>query len=465
MLRELQGGLSHMPAKIFRNGMDGLEFLNRGTEDVARFATYMTSRQKGRSVARSINDAKEVTLNFNRKGSGEYGAKWMRFLYVFFNACMQSISNAGRLVKNNPIKASIAMSTFAGAGFLLPMASCLLAAITGGDDDDDSYWDLPEWTRRNNLVFYIPTPGKFLTIPISHELRPFYGMGEIAFSIMCGKETIEDGIWKAIEGFSGLLPFDFTGNGGDAVVNFSPSLAQPAVQAARNTDYFGKPIYKDTPWNKNEPEWTKAYKGTSPTLVDMTRKLSEAVSTTDGYGVVSYPEHWYTGDINPAVVEHLLESYTGGLGKAVNGFAKTVSMIRNEDVRELRNVPVARKFLQSADERAKERRFSDMYFDLSEEYQESKEYLRKLTKLDRDGVTGAADRVTRWLGTDAGKRHLKLDREFKRIKRMEREMERAETDETSLKLYRQKMDSLKHELVKMASKPAEEATVENRIAG
>ena len=50
--------------------IDRLEDFNRWAEDISRFTTYMTSRQMGRSITESVNDAKEVTVNFNKKGAG-----------------------------------------------------------------------------------------------------------------------------------------------------------------------------------------------------------------------------------------------------------------------------------------------------------------------------------------------------------------------------------------------------------
>lgn len=444
-LREAQGGMSSLPKKAWRGFWNGVEFMNRSAEDTTRFAVFMTSRQQGRSVSRSIHDAKEITVNFNKKGSGAWGARTLNFLYVFFNAAMQAVANAGRLVYHNPGKATTAMGIFMASGFVLPMISSVLAGLCG-DGDDDDYWNLSEWVRRNNLVIYIPFTKKYMTIPIAHELRPFYGIGEIAYSVMCGKETAEDGLWKAVEGFSGLLPIDYTGNGGNLKANFSPTIAQPIVQVDENIDYFGKPIYKKTPWNTAEPEWTKAYKGTSGLLVDVSRILSEAGSTTDEYGVVSYPTHWYSGDINPAVVEHLLESYTGGLGKTVNGIGKTISMLWNEDARELRNAPVVRKLIQSSDEKAEERRFSNDYFNLRTEYEESKAYLRKLGNLDEDGIFGVANRVDRWLDTDAGRRHILLDEYFRELRRYQRELDSEDSDSIR-SLIQHDIDSVKHELV------------------
>lgn len=57
--------------------MKGAEYLSRCTEDWVRFAVFLTSRQTGRSMEQSIMDAKDVTVNFNRKGAGSKSAgKW-----------------------------------------------------------------------------------------------------------------------------------------------------------------------------------------------------------------------------------------------------------------------------------------------------------------------------------------------------------------------------------------------------
>lgn len=448
-LREAQGGVEHLPKKAWRSFWNGVEFMNRAAEDTTRFGVYMTSRQSGRTISRSISDAKEITVNFNRKGSGAWGARQLNFLYVFFNACMQAMANAGRLVKNNPVKSSVAMASFLSAGFLVPMVSAIFASLFG--DEEDDYWNLPEWVRRNNICIYVPFTKKWLTIPIAHELRPFYGIGEIAYSTMNGKETTEDAVLKGVESFSGIMPIDWTGNGGDNVVNFAPTIVQPLVQVERNVDYFGKPIYKKTPWNENDPEWSKAYKGTNGLLVDVSKMLSEAGATTDEFGVTSYPQHWYSGDINPAIVEHLLESYSGGVGKTVNGFGKTISMLRNEDARELRNVPVVRKFLQSSDERAVERRFSNEYFKLRTEYEDSQQYYRKLCENARqDSVLGAAGKISKWLESEQGQRHMMLRSYMLQINRIENDIKQSQNEEFSVQL-RERADSLKKELVQKAA--------------
>ena len=57
-------------AQIWGGLNDAVDFANRAVENSARFAAYVTSRKSGRSVGRSVYDAKEISVNFNRKGSG-----------------------------------------------------------------------------------------------------------------------------------------------------------------------------------------------------------------------------------------------------------------------------------------------------------------------------------------------------------------------------------------------------------
>ena len=345
-------GKRGMTKKVWNGVFDAIEFMNRSAENMTRFAVYVTSREMGRDQARAAHDAKEITVNFNKKGSGELGARYLGGLYVFMNACIQSMANFARLTGKHPVKMTGTLVTMAGLGFMLPMLNRMLAEAMG---DDDEYWNLPEWVRRNNLVFRIPGTNKFITLPISHELRPFYGIGEIAYSVMNEKEDAKEGLGKAVLGFSGMSPINFTGNGGNVAVNLTPSAFQPVAQLVANVDYFGKPIFKDADYLEDYPEYTKAYKGTSPMLVSGTEFLNRV---SGGDAVVKGD-----ADLNPDVIEHLVESYFGGAGKTVNKAIKGFSMIWDEDTREVRNIPIVNKFLQTAEERTSGSSVNKDYFE------------------------------------------------------------------------------------------------------
>lgn len=391
-------GKSSITQKAWNGLWNSVEFLNRSAEDTTRFMVYMTSRQMGRDVAHSIYDAKEITVNFNKKGSGGLGASVMNFSYIFFNAAIQSVANFGKLMAKHPAKTTMALTIFSSAGFLVPMMNLAIQALLGGDDDDNGYWDLPEWVRRNNLVLYVPwSENGYMTLPLPHEMRPFYSMGEIAYSVLAGKENIEDGLSKAATGFSSMLPIDLTGNGGNVAVSLTPTIGQPFAQIIANKDYFGKPIYRKHTWNEMDPEWTKAYKSTAPWLVDGTRWLNEI---TGGNNVDAG-----TININPALIEHLFESYFGGVGKTLNKTQKTLEMLWNEDLQECRNVPVISSFYQTADERTTGSQINREYSKAVDEMEDVQHSLSGYKNQVRVGNIEYAEKIDELINSEVFKRY------------------------------------------------------------
>ena len=400
-------GKSSITKKAWNGLWDSVEFLNRSAEDTTRFMVYMTSRQMGRDVAQSVYDAKEITVNFNKKGSGGLGAKYMNFAYIFFNAAIQSVANFGKLMEKHPAKTTMALTLFSSAGFLVPMMNLAIQALLGGDDDDNSYWDLPEWVRRNNLVLYVPwSENGYMTLPLPHEMRPFYSMGEIAYSVLAGKENVEDGLSKAATGFSSMLPIDLTGNGGNVTVSLTPTIGQPFAQIIANTDYFGKPIYRKHTWNEMDPEWTKAYKSTAPWLVDGTRWLNEITGGNNvDKGWIDKPLLGKVSLNNPALIEHLFESYLGGVGKTLNKTQKTLEMLWNEDLREWRNVPVISSFYQTAGERTTGSKVNREYYDAVDEMKGVQHSLSGYKNQVRMGNIEYAEKIDELINSEVFKRY------------------------------------------------------------
>lgn len=415
-----QGQVMKVSTKVWNGIWDGIEYMNRCAEDATRFSVYMTSRQMGRSVERSISDAKEITVNFNRKGSGGFGARLMNFAYIFFNAAVQSLANAGKILYEHPMKALAALGTFSAAGFMAPLLAQAIISAFGGDDD--AYWDLPEWVRRNNFVFYIPwSDNKFLIIPISQELRPFYAMGEIAMSVLMGKEEVLDGLKSAAGSFMDLLPIDFMGNGGNLAISLTPTVAQPFAQLVANTDYFGSPIYRRNDYNKLDPAWTKAYKGTSPMLVNASKWLNEVTGGDD------VKRGWIDPVNNPAVIEHLFEGYLGGAGKTLNKAAKTFSMIWNPDMRDIRNVPIASTFIQeSDDERVAGNQLNREYFKLMDEFRETSHTVSGYKKKARMGSMEYADKLNEFMETPDFERYSKARGYVNTISKLRQALKRAQ---------------------------------------
>lgn len=374
-----------------------LDLMNRSVENCARFAAYVTSREMGRSVDRSIYDAKEISVNFNKKGSGgtmaqknrtllgKIGAHtsgWGRLLYVFWNAGIQGMTNYGRAAKRNPAKATAAATALFSLGWVIP----LLAQAGGGDDDDkNAYYNLPSYIRRSNICFRAGE--QWVTIPLPIEYRAIYGLGELAYGAISGNERYSDDelCLEVMAQFSQLLPIDML-EGGGGLSPFIPSAAKPAVEAyVMNKSWTGLPIYKDTGYNKDDPEWTKAYKNADQHLVKASRWLNE----------VSGGDDFKKGriDINPAKVEYLLNGMFGGMVSFPSKVVKTVETIGGSREFEWRNIPFANRVIRSGDERTANRRLKSDYYKYKKEAMDAKRLARKYESRGQEGFMEYAEKA------------------------------------------------------------------------
>ena len=346
-----------------------IDYANRCAEDMARFAVYVTSRESGRSVERSISDAKNVSVNFNTKGAGrKYGANFFRTFYLFFNAGVQGLSNFVSLAKKNPKKFSVAMSVIFLSGVVVPMLNALISDAIGGDDDE--YLDLPDWVRRNNIV--IGGGGFYLTIPLGIEMRALYGMGGIIYDWSAGRMKHKNVGLEMLEQVASMLPLDISAGGdgwGGVVEALTPDLLAPIMQVVRNRDFTGKPIYRNYDYNKLYPGYAKAYAGTNKALVKSTELLNDITGgDLATRGAIN---------LNPAVIEHLVQGYFGGALTFWNEVFKTVSMAWDEDARELNNVPILNVFLQHNGERTASSYDNDVFYHYKDEADETEIRLRE----------------------------------------------------------------------------------------
>ena len=362
------------------------EDLNRAVENVARFSAYVASRDEGRSIDRSIYDAKEISVNFNKKGAGSkfynaYGQTFLgksgalvsgagRSFYVFWNAAVQGLSNYGRAVKKHPYKGMAHAATFFTLGVVIP----LMAYMNGSGDGDDDYWDLPEYVRRSNICFNAGD-GTWVTIPLPQEMRAVYGLGELAVSTISGKEHRDNiELTKAmVEQVTQVLPLDLM-EGGGGLRALYPSFVKPLVEASDNVGWTGMPIYKDTPYNKSDPEWTKAYRSANSGIVWLSKTLNELTGGDDyKSGMV---------DINPAQVEYILKGYFGGAWSFANKLAKSGEMIVGDRSFEWNNIPLANRVIKTSDERTKFRNTNNEYYKYKKEAEDVKKLERRYEKSD-----------------------------------------------------------------------------------
>ena len=418
------------PVKVGHTIMDGIEFLNRAIEDSNRFAVYMTSIQYGRSIDEAVNDAKDVTLNFNRKGTGEYGWQMIRNLYLFINPAVQSLQTLGALVKHHPFKFTAVTAAWLASGVLVPIVNAALMSLLGGDDDKDKYWQFSKWDRRNNAIMWIPFTNEYVKIPLAQEFRAFYGIGDMIASKMMGGELAEETWSQYAEDMLGqvvdMLPLDPTGYDGNIAVSLMPNAIRPVFELAFNVDFTGKPLFKDTEYNKYDPNFTKAYVGTPDWLVRASRMMN---SIGNDYPDVQQNKWDALGNPryslnNPAVVDHVLSSYLGGaytMGSQVLGLL-TKSLNDKKEIK-MADIPVLSKFVSNPDDRPVSKKQGDEFWDKKEFYDRAVNTISKLKKQAK--IDGDYSLLERFYGSEEYKKYKLYEKDVNDYKEA-RKKERAE---------------------------------------
>lgn len=431
------------PVKVGHTIMDSIEFLNRMIEDSNRFAVYMTSIQYGRSIDEAVNDAKDVTLNFNRKGTGEHSWQTIRNLYLFINPAVQSLQTLGALAKHHPFKFTAVTASWLASGVLVPIVNVALmqlgAAFLGGDGDDDKdwykdiskkYWQFSKWDRRNNFIMWVPTTHEFVKIPLAQEFRAFYGLGDMIASKMMGGELAEES-WEdygldLVGQVVDMLPLDPTGYDGNIAVSLMPNAIRPVFELAFNVDFTGKPLFKDTEYNKYDPNFTKAYVGTPDWLVRASRMMN---SIGNDYPNVQQNKWDALGNPrynlnNPAVVDHVLSSYLGGaytMGSQVLGLL-TKSLNDRKEIK-VADIPLVSKFVSNPDDRPVSKKQGDEFWDKKEYYDRASNTISKLKKQAK--IDGDYSLLERFYGSEEYKTYKLYEKDVKDYKEA-RKKERAE---------------------------------------
>ena len=261
---------------------DGIEFAGQSAELVNRFAAYKTSREMGRPISRSVRDAKEITVNFNRKGAGMKTAKVNRSTegkgliagfrpidlvaclsqlgrshIIFWNANMQGKRRTYLNFKEHPVKTTITLvanNLVLGAVVLPFLNNVVMPALydlvgwSSGDDDEDYYDALTDWERTKNLCLRLPH-GYWLKIPMAPDMSPWLSMGDAIGGSLAGKrELTYSDFAKSLVDVASPIAINWSYGSKHFGLNFVPSVAQPYLQNMMNINFMGNPINK-TPFN------------------------------------------------------------------------------------------------------------------------------------------------------------------------------------------------------------------------
>lgn len=377
--------------------------INEVAENIARFATYCASRDSNRSIIRSVYDAKEVSTNFNRHGSGDaiksfkngemtgskaaarwaYGftASYLRHCSMFFNAGIQSTNLLVKNLKNHPVGTSINMLAIPFAlGALAALGNNVL--IASEDEKDrkgvkDPYGELPDYVRRNNLCIY-KGGGQFVTIPLAIELRAFYGLGDLAAGLTFSPNVSgqKNPALDAVGCMSQLVPvMDYLGNSSagkeplnETIKAISPSALSLFVEWELNTDWKGAPIERRGDWNENSPAWQRAYKGVPDGYMAVNKWVNAQTNDVAKGNEDMLGNSFLDMVTNPSMLNH----YIGGLGGGAATFTeRAIGVIKHGKETETKDIPFLRSLLYTPSEQSSLQRTKSKWYNYKDEMEKT----------------------------------------------------------------------------------------------
>ena len=375
----LSNSLTARAGRAGRSFWNAYMGINEHLEDMSRFAAYAAARKMGLGITEATHRAKSITVNFNKRGTGNSPMyQFLSTLYLFFNANLQGVALTGKMFRDHPKRAA---AWSIGLILLQPLMTLLYTALAnpGGDDDDEDEEDKGEtlqekydrlplkdvnpFLRQSNLC--IPMgEGKLLKVPLGPEMRALNGIGVTLSDMLMGRATSGDVALATIDGalnsssigldasISSLANANELAERGEngalytALRGAVPSALQPFGDIAANRDWSGRRIYGESVYHRGTPSYLYADKSTP-------RWMTNAAA---GWNTMLYGQgdkhigEVSTGllSVNPSSVNYLAERYLGGILEFVTDINRATDMLTDKNEgsvsQALGQAPVTRRF-------------------------------------------------------------------------------------------------------------------------
>ena len=304
-----------------RETLGWLSDFNDSMENAVRLSAYKTALDSGMSKEEAASLAKNLTVNFNRKGqvATQAGA-----LYAFFNAAVQGTARLAQTLRG-PAGRKIVVG-----GLMLGGIQALMLAAAGFDDEEP-----PEFVRERNFIIPIGG-GKYIAVPypLGYNVIPNTSRVITQWWLSGFKNTPE-----RIANLTGsiLEAFNPLGNAGWSVQTIAPTVADPLVALAENKDWTGKPIARED-FSGLDP--TPGYTRSRDSANWLSVKIAEYLNYASG-GTKYQP-----GYISPTAdqLEYLVGQVTGGLGRETLKAAETVEKTITGEELPPYKIPLAGRF-------------------------------------------------------------------------------------------------------------------------
>ncbi len=298
-------------SKVAHAVVDWLSDYNETMENAVRLAAYQVALDKGMNKERAASLAKNLTVNFNRKGrqAREIGA-----LYAFFNAAIQGTVRMAETLKG-PMGRKIMYG-----GVMLGAVNAMIgmAVMGGGDADEPDRWEqVPEFIKERSIVIPLGRQD-YLSIPMPLGFHVLPNIGRLAVEFAMGGKDKTAGrqLGKLLQVLADAFnPLGGSQNLGQMV---APTVIDPIVALMQNRDWTGKPIYRE---NNNPLDPQPGHKMAKDFASTPSRAIAEAINKITG-GTDYRPGAWSP---TPEQLDYVIGQLTGGLGRELLKVNQTIS--------------------------------------------------------------------------------------------------------------------------------------------
>ena len=398
--------------RVVRKTLKWLENINAAGENAFRFATYMAVINGGGTRKEAVSAAKNVTVNFNRKG--EMGAA-LGAMYLFFNPAIQGTASIAHAhFKGKHKKQAWALSAeIMTAGFLY-------ALVNGGADDDE--WEgVEEWEKERHIM--VKTSDGWLKIPLPYGHGWFWSTGRHMADLLKGESDGEAASLRIAASF--VEEFTLFGpalNGGDLdaenMLFLAPTVIQIAGAPAVNQTSMGRDVYPEMSWDDSAPDHQKMYRNTRGSIAEM---VSSSLNSMTGGDDVRGGR----ADVSPETLKYYWRTFTGGAGAFFSDSLNLPVLIAQgvgpKDL-ESNEIPMLRRFYRGTGVRDSRAR----YYQATESARTALAEFDRAKRMDKQGEDAELELTKKYgLGQLDLVRIGKMAERFSKVIRLKREAQVA----------------------------------------
>lgn len=322
-----------------------IESANTTVENGVRLSSYIALRKAGVSEAKAAFVARELTVNFNRKG--ELGPL-INAAYMFFNASIQGATRIVQgLARSKNVRRAVLSMIVLGA-----VMDLLNGMVSGDDDDGETYYDnLPAYIKERNLILMWPggAKGEHFMVPMPYGYNAAVLAGQQIMSVLRGKTSATNAAGTVVAAAANAFsPLGMAPTLGQFI---APTLLDPFVQVAENKTFTGASI-QPTSFNKNKPQAELYWPNTPQWAILAAKEMNEWTGGNVGKsGFV---------DISPETLEHFATFLGGGAGAFALNVGKTAEELLTGKEWLPEDAPFVRRVYGQAGQPTKRREFYDL---------------------------------------------------------------------------------------------------------